>query len=442
MRRFLVLALVAASASAQTLEQRIDRELPSLLTTYKTLHASPELSTREQKTSAFVAAKLRELGYDVTERVGKYEEPDTTCYGVVAVMRNGEGPVVLVRSDMDALPINEQTGLPYSSATPNVMHACGHDVHMTTLLGAAKILADTRSQWHGTVMLVGQPAEELVKGARAMLADRMYDRFPRPDHAIAIHDWALLESGKVGYRSGYVMANGDSVDITVRGLSGHGAAPDKSKDPVVIASEIVVALQTIVSRENSPLDPVVVTVGSIHGGSKRNIIPDEVKLLITVRTYKPEVRQRVLASIERIARGIAQAAGVPDDRTPIVERLEGESTPATYNDPALTERWVAALRREIGAVNVVPMDPVMVSEDFGRFSLDGKIPAVMLMVGAADPARVASGATLPSLHSSQFAPAPVEVVLKTALRTVLTGVMELLGGRPSRPQPPGVSPGG
>jgi hippurate hydrolase len=426
MRRFLLLALIAASGTAQTLEQRIDREMPSLLTTYKTLHASPELSMKEQKTSAFVASKLRELGYDVTERVGKYQEPDATCYGVVAVMRNGEGPVVLVRSDMDALPINEQTGLSYASATANVMHACGHDLHMTTLLGTAKILADTKSQWRGIVMLVGQPAEELVKGARAMLADSMYERFPRPNYAIAVHDWALLESGKVGYRPGYVMANGDSVDITVRGVSGHGAAPDKSKDPVVIASEIVVALQTIVSRENSPLDPVVVTVGSIHGGSKRNIIPDEVKLLLTVRTYKPDVRQRVLASIDRIAKGIAQAAGVPADRSPIVEVLEGESTPATYNDPALTERWAAALRRELGSADVVPMEPVMVSEDFGRFSLDGKIPAVMLMVGAADPAKVASGAPLPSLHSSQFAPTPVALVLKTAVRTVVTGVMELM----------------
>lgn len=418
--------LIAASASAQTLEQRIDRELPSLLTTYKTLHASPELSTKEQKTSAFVASKLRELGYEVAERVGRYEEPGETCYGVVAILRNGEGPVVLVRSDMDGLPVNEQTGLPYASANPNVMHACGHDMHMTTLLGTAKILADTKSQWRGTVMLIGQPAEEVVRGAKGMLADGLYERFARPNYAIAIHDWAALESGKVGFRSGYVMANSDSVDITVRGVSGHGAAPDKTKDPVVIASEIVVALQTIVSRENSPLDPVVVTVGSIHGGSKRNIIPDEVKLYLTVRTYKPDVRQRVLAAIERIAKGIAQAAGVPADRIPIVEVHQNEAAPATYNDPALTERWASALRRELGAASVVPMDPAMVSEDFGRFSLDGKIPAVMLFIGAADPAKVASGAALPSLHSSVFAPTPVDLVLRTAVRTVVVGVNELL----------------
>jgi len=426
MNRFVIAVLIAASASAQTLEQRVDRELPSLLTTYKTLHASPELSTKEQKTSAFVASKLRELGYEVTERVGKYEEPGETCYGVVAMMRNGDGPVVLIRSDLDGLPVNEQTGLPHASTNANVMHACGHDVHMTTLIGTAKILADTRSQWRGTVMLIGQPAEEVVRGAKGMLADGLYERFARPNYAIAIHDWAALESGKVGFRAGYVMANSDSVDVTVRGVGGHGAAPDKSKDPVVIAAEIVVALQTIVSRGNSPLDPVVVTVGSIHGGSKRNIIPDEVKLYLTVRTYKPEVRQRVLASIERIAKGIAQAAGVPADRMPIVEVHKNEAAPATYNDPALTERWANALRRELGAANVVLMDPVMVSEDFGRFSLDGKIPAVMLMVGAADPAKVASGAALPGLHSSVFAPTPVDLVLKTAVRTVVAGVNELL----------------
>lgn len=425
MHRFVIALLIAASASAQTLEQRIDRDLPSLLTTYKTLHASPELSTKEQKTSTFVASKLRELGYEVTERVGKYEDSET-CYGVVGVMRNGEGPLVLIRSDMDGLPVIEKTGLPYASQNESVMHACGHDVHMTTLIGTAKILADTKSQWRGTVMLIGQPAEEVVRGAKGMLADGLYERFGRPNYAIAIHDWALLESGKVGFRTGYVMANSDSVDITVRGVSGHGAAPDRTKDPVVIASEIVVALQTIVSRENSPLDPVVVTVGSIHGGTKRNIIPDEVKLFLTVRTYKPDVRQRVLASIERIANGIAQAAGVPADRMPIVEHHKSEQAPATYNDPALTERWATALRRELGAANVVLMDPVMVSEDFGRFSLEGKIPAVMLMVGAADPAKVASGAPLPSLHSSAFAPTPVDVVLKTAIRTVVTGALDLL----------------
>jgi hippurate hydrolase len=297
---------------------------------------------------------------------------------------------------------------------------------MTTLLGTAKILADTKSQWRGTAMLVGQPAEEVVQGARGMLSDGLYERFGRPNYAIAIHDWALLPSGKVGFRPGYVMASSDSVDITVRGVGGHGATPDRTKDPVVIAAEIVLALQTLVSRENSPLDPVVLTVGSIHGGTKRNIIPDEVTLLLTMRSYKPEVRQRVLSSIGRVANGIAMAAGVPADRMPIVKIHEAEAAPATYNDPALAERWAAALRKEIGAADVIAMDPVMVSEDFGRFSLDGKIPAVMMFIGAADPAKVAAGATLPSLHSSAFAPIPVETVLKTAVRTVVTGAMDLM----------------
>jgi amidohydrolase len=420
MRRLLATMLLAtASAAGQTLEQRVEREIPSLLTTYQTLHAAPELSMQEQKTSAFVATRLRELGYEVTERIGKYREAEATCYGVVAVMRNGDGPVVLVRSDMDGLPVKEQTGLPYASKSEGVMHACGHDVHMTTLLGTAKMLADLKSQWRGTVVLVGQPAEEVVQGAEAMLRDGLYERFPRPNFAVAIHDWATIAAGTVGYRSGYVMANSDSVDITVRGVGGHGAAPHMTKDPVVVAAEIVLALQTIVSRENSPLDPVVVTVGSIHGGAKRNIIPDEVNLYLTVRTYKPEVRERVLASIERIARGVALAAGIPAERAPVVMVHEAERAHATYNDPALTERLARAVRRELGDAQVVEMDPAMVSEDFGRFGLDRQIPVTMLMVGAGGP-------TSPSLHSSKFAPAPVELVLETGVRTVVASVLDLL----------------
>lgn len=425
LRNVIITVLIASPLAAQTLDQRVERVLPSLVETYKTLHAAPELSTKEEKSSALVASRLRALGYEVTERVGKYTEPDLTSYGVVALMKNGDGPVVLVRSDMDALPVPEQTNLPYASRNAGVMHACGHDVHMTTLIGTAQMLADMKSQWRGTVMLVGQPAEEVVKGADAMLRDGLYERFARPSYAVAIHDWALAPAGTVGYRAGYVMANSDSVDITVRGMGGHGAAPHTTKDPVVVASEIVVALQTIVSRENSPLDPVVVTVGSIHGGFKRNIIPDEVKLALTVRTYKPEVRERVLAAIERIAKGIAIAAGIPEDRAPIVTVQLSERAWATYNDPALTQRLVGAVRRELGEANVIEIEPAMVSEDFGRFGLDGKIPVTMLMVGAADPARVKSGARLPSLHSSEFAPPP-ELTLRTAVRTLTTAVLELM----------------
>jgi amidohydrolase len=424
MRYALVSLFLAATLHAQTLDQRIDRVLPSLLTLYTSLHASPELSTQEAKTSATVAQQLRDAGFTVTERVGKYEEPGTTCYGVVAVMKNGNGPVVLVRSDMDALPVTEQTSLPYSSKGP-VMHACGHDIHMTTLVGTARMLAELKSQWHGTVMLVGQPAEEVLKGAAGMMRDDLYGRFGKPQYAIAVHDNANLPAGQIGYTPGYVMANVDSVDVTIRGQGGHGAVPQRTKDPIVAAAEFITALQTLVSRENSPLDPVVVTVGSIHGGTKRNVIPDEVKLLLTVRTYKPEVRQRVLAGIERTAKGIAMANGIPDDRAPVIEHIAAESGESTYNDPVLTERLAAALKKGLGEQNVVKMDPLMVSEDFGQFGLGRQIPICMLNVGAVDPAKIASGARLPSLHSSEFAPVP-EPTLRGAIKAMTLATLELL----------------
>ena len=434
MKRLLIAIFLAAPVLGQTLDQRIDAALPSLVDTYKTLHAAPELSMREEKTSALVASRLRELGWTVTYPFGKYDQAGATCWGVVAVMKNGSGPTLLVRSDMDALPVVEQTGLPYASTvrTKNatgeevgVMHACGHDLHMTTLLGTAKMLSDLRSQWHGTVILVGQPAEEVVRGADAMLRAGLYEQFGKPAYAIALHDWATIEAGKIGYCPGFFMSNSDSVNITVRGIGGHGASPQATKDPVVVAAETVLALQTIVSRETSPLDPVVVTVGSIHGGAKRNVIPDEVKLLLTVRTYKPEVRKRVLASIERVAKGVALAAGIPDDRAPIVEVEQSEATDATYNDPALTERLAKALERGLGAPNVIRIDPAMVSEDFGRFGLGRDIPVAMLALGAVDPAKIARGERLPSLHSSQFAPLP-EPAIRTGVKAMTTMVMELL----------------
>jgi hippurate hydrolase len=424
MKSFIVAFFVATSAFAQSIDSMIDREMPALLDTYKAFHMAPELSRHEEKSSATVAERLRALGYTVTDHIGKYESADT-CYGVVAMMKNGDGPVVLVRSDMDALPVLEQTGLPYASKTANVMHACGHDVHMTTLLGTASMLAQLKSKWHGTVMLVGQPAEEVVQGASAMLRDRLYERFPRPTFAIALHDNASMPAGQIGYCPGYFMANSDSVNITIRGVGGHGAAPQSTKDPIVVAAEVILALQTIVSRENSPLDPVVGTVGSIHGGAKRNVIPDQVELLLTVRTYKPDVRKRVLASIERVAKGIATAAGIPEERAPIVEVLKSEGTEATYNDPALTERIAKALKRDMGANNVVQIDPLMVSEDFGRFGLDRQIPVSMLNVGAVDPAKIASGARLPSLHSSEFAPVP-EPTLRGGIKAMTLAVLELL----------------
>jgi len=430
-----------AATSPLSIDAVVDREIAALVATYRKLHASPELSHHEEKTSAFLAGELRAAGFTVTEHVGRYEKPGWSGYGVVAVMKNGPGPTVLVRSDMDALPVEEKTGLPYASTvrTKNdagqdvgVMHACGHDIHMTSLIGTARVLAALKDQWHGTVMLIGQPAEETVDGARAMLADDLYKRFGKPDFAIALHDWSDLPAGKVGVCPGYAMASSTSVDITVRGVGGHGSRPESTKDPVVVASQIVVALQTIVSRENSPLDPAVVTVGSIHGGAKRNIIPDDVTLQLTMRAYKEEVRLRMIASVGRIARGIAEAAGIPADRAPIVTVVESEVTPATFNDPALTERLAGVFERQLGADNVVKKDPVMGSEDFGRFALeDRSIPATIFMLGAVDPEKIkssaASGTPLPSLHSSLFAPVP-EPTLRTGVRATSAAVLELLGG--------------
>src|SRR5829696_5632802 len=329
-----VLGALSVNINAQqlSLDAMIERDIASWLSTYKTLHAAPELSHREEKTAAFVAGELRKLGFTVTERIGKYQNAQWNGYGVVAVMKNGPGPTVLVRTELDALPVEEKTGAPYSSQVKmkndagldvNVMHACGHDIHMTSFLGTAKMLTELKNRWSGTLVMLGQPAEETGDGANAMLRDNLYANFPKPDFAIALHDKPELEAGKVGYTPGYAMASATSIDIKIRGVGGHGSAPETTKDPVVVAAQFVMALQTIVSRENSPLDPAVVTVGSIHGGTRYNIIPDEVNLQLTVRTYKEEVRKRVLASIERIVKGVAATAGIPEDRAPIVKIAEG-----------------------------------------------------------------------------------------------------------------------
>lgn len=436
---FLISLSVIASINAQqSLDAMIDSDIASLVATYKTLHAAPELSHHEEKTSAFFANQLRALGYTVTERVGKYENPEWTSYGVVAVMKNGAGPTVLVRTELDALPVDEKTGLPYASKVKtkndagqevSVMHACGHDVHMTSMLGTAKMLGALKDQWSGTLVLIGQPAEEVIDGARSMIRAGLYERFPRPDYVIALHDSADLEAGKVGYTPGYAMASSTSVDIKIRGLGGHGARPETTKDPVVVAAQVVLALQTIVSRENSPLDPVVVTVGSIHGGTKHNIIPDEVDLQLTVRAYKEDVRKRVLASIERITKGIALAAGIPDDRAPIVKFSETQVTAATFNEPQLTERMSAVFVKALGNDNVVKLPPVMMSEDFGYLSLDQAIPATLFTLGAVDPAKVKqsreTGTPLPSLHSALFQPLP-EPTLRTGVKAMTSAVLELM----------------
>ena len=436
---FLVaIPFVVSVRAQQSLDAMIDREIAQLVSTYKMLHAAPELSHYEVKTSAFLAQQLRTLGYTVTENVGKYDNSLWQGHGVVAVLKNGNGPTVLVRSDIDALPVEEKTGLPYASQVKtkndvgqevSVMHACGHDVHMTSLLGTAKILSQLKDQWHGTLVLIGQPAEETIDGAKAMLAGGLYSIIPKPDFILALHDSADVEAGKVTYCPGYAMASSTSVDVIIRGVSGHGSKPEATKDPIVIAAQTILALQTIVSRENSPLDPAVVTVGTIHGGTKRNIIPDDVTLQLTIRTYKEEVRQHILSAIERIARGNASAAGVPDDRMPIVKVIENESGPSLYNDPELSERVAAALGKTIGADNVIKVQPLMASEDFGRFSLDHQIPSMMFWLGAIEPSRVEasrkSGKPLPSLHSSLFEPLP-EPTLRTGVKAMTTAVLELM----------------
>ena len=443
MRKGILLLILSTATAAgvsaqQTLDAMIDRDLASLVATYKSLHAAPELSHHEERTSVFFASQLRALGYTVTERIGKYEHPEWTGYGVAAVMKNGAGPTVLIRTELDALPVDEKTGLPYASKVKtkndagqdvSVMHACGHDIHITNMLGTAKMLSELKNQWHGTLIVLGQPAEETIDGARAVLRDGLYDKVPKPDYTIALHDSSELAAGTVGYTPGYALASSTSVDIKIRGVGGHGAKPDTTKDPIVVAAEVVMALQTIVSRENSPLDPVVVTVGSIHGGSKHNIIPDEVKLQLTVRTYKDEVRKRVLASIERITMGIALAAGIPNDLAPIVKVSDSEVTASTYNEPQLTERLASVFVRVLGQENVIKVPPAMVSEDFGYLSLDQKIPATMFWLGAVDPAKVRqsreSGTSLPSLHSALFVPEP-EATLRTGIKAMTSAVLELM----------------
>ncbi|MCA1578004.1 MAG: amidohydrolase [Acidobacteria bacterium] len=424
------------NAMQLSLDAMIERDLASLLSTYKALHAAPELSHREEKTSAFVAGELRKLGFTVTDRIGKFQNAQWTGYGVVGVLKNGPGPTVLVRTELDALPVEEKTGVPYSSNVKakndagvevSVMHACGHDIHMTSFLGTAKLLTELKGRWSGTLVMLAQPAEETGDGANAMLRDDLYTRFPKPDFAIALHDKPELETGKVGYTPGYAMAGATSIDIKIRGIGGHGSAPETTKDPVVMAAQVVMALQTIISRENSPLDPAVVTVGSIHGGTRYNIIPDEVNLQLTVRTYKPEVRQRILASIERIVKGVALTAGIPEDRAPVVKVSEG--TGSTYNDPQLLERLAVAFKKALGEDNVVKVPPIMASEDFGYFSLDQKIPTTIFWLGASDPAKVKqsreSGVALPGLHSALFAPVP-EPTLRTGVKAMTSAVLELM----------------
>jgi amidohydrolase len=429
----------ALAVAQQTPQSLADAALPSLLGIYKDVHTHPELSGHEERTSTIIAKELRAAGCEVTEHLGKYEKSDLKGYGVVGVMKNGDGPTVLVRTDMDALPVEEETGLPYASKVVakndegkdvHVMHACGHDVHVAAFIGTARALGKLKDQWHGTIVFVAQPAEEIGTGARALLKDRLYDRFGKPNFALGFHDKADLQTGHIGITEGYTSANVDSVDVTVRGVGGHGGYPHKTKDPIVLAAEIINAWQTIVSRENNPLNPIVITVGSIHGGTKHNIIPDEVKMQLTVRTYKSDVRERVLADIDRIAQGCAAAAGIPPDLAPIVSASKDLVAPATYNNPELTKRLVAVWKKSLGDENVEIVDPTMGGEDFSEYSLpDHSIPAVDFHFGAVDPAKVAeykqAGKELPTLHSSKFAPVP-EPTIRVGIIGMTSAVLDLM----------------
>jgi amidohydrolase len=433
------LVLTAGTASAASdLDRRIEAELPSLLSIYEDLHRNPELSFEERETAVKLAGELRRLGFDVTEQVGRYQDPRLTSYGVVAVLRNGPGPVVMLRTDLDGLPIQESTGLPYSSRRPGVMHACGHDIHMTSFLGAARLLAAMREDWSGTLLMIGQPAEERGAGARAMLQDGLFERFPRPNAAIALHTTDGLAAGKVAPREEYMLASADSVDVTVYGSGGHGAMPHLTKDPVVLAAQIILALQTIVSRELSPLEPAVVTVGAIEAGTKHNIISSEARLQLTIRAFNPEVRLAIIEAIQRITKGTALAAGVPEDRLPKV-LVADEATPSTYNDPLLTRRVTAALRRELGEENVVEGSRVMAAEDFSVYGLqEPRIPITLFWLGVSDPARLARAAAggnpVPPLHSAEFAPLPGPAI-RTGSRALAAAALDLFTAEPNSAEP-------
>ena len=408
---------------------QIDSLYPQLEALYVDLHRNPELAFQETRTAATLAEKLRALGFEVTTGVGRT--------GLVALLKNGTGPTVMMRTEIDALPVAEKTGLPFASTvtvqnasgqTIPVMHACGHDLHMTAWLGTATVLAQNRTRWRGTLMMVGQPAEETLSGARAMLADGLFTRFPKPDFALSLHDDDTMPAGTIGYHAGLFRAMSDAVTITVYGRGGHSAMPHNTVDPVVLASRIVLALQTIVSRENNPVDPVVITVGAIQGGTQGNVIPDEVRLLLSVRTYSEPVRAKTLAAIRRIARGEAIAANAPKE--PRVDAPE-RANAMVYNDPAVTARLVTTLRRELGDSKVVEMPQKMTSEDFAEYGLAG-VPSVLLHIGAVEPAALAksreTGIPLPAPHSSEWAPV-LEPTLKGAIHAEVAAILELFTRR-------------
>jgi hippurate hydrolase len=434
MRHLTLLALpllAAAPAAAQDLRGQVAAQLPSLMAIYDDLHANPELSFMEERSAAIMAREARAAGFTVTEKVGGH--------GVVAVMRNGAGPTILIRADMDALPVTEQTGLPGASKVrvvttegveTGVMHACGHDTHMTAWIGTARLLAANKGAWSGTLVMIGQPAEERGAGAVAMLRDGLFTRFPKPDYAIAFHDAAQFPAGMIAFTPGYALANVDSVDVHVKGVGGHGAYPHTTKDPIVLASRIVGSLQTLVSREVDPQDAAVVTVGSFHAGTKHNIISDEAKLQLTVRSFSDKTRAMLLDGIRRIARGEAIVTGVPEDRMPIVKVEEKEFTPSTYNTPDFTQEMGAFLATRFGEGRVKQVPAVMGGEDFGQFQrADTNIKSMIFWVGGVKQAEydaaIKEERQLPSLHSPFWAP-DAPVVIGTAAEALAALAIKLL----------------
>jgi len=429
---------LAAAAAAQTIPSFVNSETPALVDTYKDIHAHPELSHFEARTSGILAAAMRDAGYTVTERVGRY--PDgSQAYGVVGILKNGAGPTLMIRADMDALPIVEETGVPYASHVTmkdragqmvGVMHACGHDVHTTVMIGTARALVAMKSQWHGTVILVGQPSEETIDGAKAMLADHLYERFGRPDRIIGLHDTNGLAAGTVGIRSGPSASSSTSVDVVIHGIGGHGAYPQGGRDPITLAALYITQIQTIVSREEDPQDPTVVTVGHIEGGTKRNIIPNEVKLELTTRSFSDKSRDTVITGLKQMAAGITASAGLPPEKAATVTVLEDESTPVLYNDPAQTEKVKTILIKTLGADNVIDVPRGMASEDVGVFALPNHdIPLTYFILGAMDPQKLAAakaaGKELPGPHTSRFEPLP-EPTLRTGVTAMTSVAISLL----------------
>ena len=420
----------STAANNASLADAIRADMPELLDLYRDLHANPELSMQEVRTPAKFVPEMRALGFEVTEHVGET--------GVVAVLKNGSGPVLMIRADMDALPVTEQTGLPFESKVraktaagidTGVMHACGHDTHMTAWLGTARRLVAMTAQWAGTLVMILQPGEEIGAGAKAMLDDGLFTRFPKPDVMLAFHDSAALPAGAIGVSRGYAFANVDSVDLDIAGVGGHGAFPHTTKDPIVLGSRIVVGLQTLVSRESDPSEPAVVTVGSFHSGTKHNIIPDEARLQLTVRSLTPAVRKLLLDGIARSARGEAIAAGFPDDRMPVVT-VHDPSTPATFNTHTLAGRLLALFTAHFGADRVVEMKAIMAGEDFGRYWLaDQSQQSSIFWVGGVPRAQweAANGDTskLPSLHSPFWAP-DAEAVIATATEAMTVAALDIL----------------